>query len=117
MASSVISQSILTRIELPSENWIPPKEFLLGLGQPWEPDPWEYVDEDDDNALLATSQGIDKLVNRTVEAKVLTEELDSKRQSSRWASPKCDKKLKKIRQDGIPKQTQKQTDWAVSVWV
>ena len=30
---------------------------------------------------------------------------------------KFDEKLKKIRQGGIPKQTQKQTEWAVSVWV
>ena len=105
----MISPSILTRIgKLPSENWVPPKEFLLGLGQPWEPDPWEYDDEAEESVLVAASQHIDELVTK----------LHSKEESSsRWSSPKCDEKLKKIRQGGIPKQMQKQTDWAVSVWV
>ena len=105
----MISPSILPRIgKLPSKNWVPPKEFLLGLGQLWEPDPWECDDEAEQSILVAASQHIDKLVTK----------LDSKEESSsRWSSPKCDEKLKKIRQSGIPKQTQKQTDWAVSVWV
>ena len=56
MESSVISPSILSRIgKLPSKNWVPPKEFLLGLGQPWEPDPWEYDDEAEESVLVAVS--------------------------------------------------------------
>jgi len=29
---------------------------------------------------------------------------------------KCDEELQQIRRDGVPKQTQKQTSWAESVW-
>jgi hypothetical protein len=36
--------------------------------------------------------------------------------TTRWGSPKNDKKLEQIRRDGIPKMTQKQTSWALSVW-
>lgn len=38
--------------KLPSENWVPPKESLLGLGQPWEPDPWECDDEAEECVLV-----------------------------------------------------------------
>ena len=79
---------------------------MLDLGQPWEPDPWECNDEAEERVLVAASQHIDELVTK------LHSNEDS---SSRWSSPKCDEKLKKNRQDGIPKQTQKQIDWAVSV--
>ena len=79
---------------------------MLGLGQPWEPDPWEY-DEDESSVLVAATQHMDELV---------TEELQSKEPSSRWSSPKCDEKLRQIRRDGVHKQMQKQTSWAVSVW-
>ena len=83
--------------KLPSENWVPPKESLLGLGQPWEPDPWECDDEAEECVLVAASQHINELVTK------LHSNEDS---SSRWSLPKCDAKFKKIRQDGIPKQTQ-----------
>ena len=110
----MISPSILSRIgKLPSENWVPPKEFLLGLGQPWEPDPWECDDEAEESVLVAASQHIDKLVTKLHSKEEpqhineLVTKLQSKEESSsRWSSPKCDEKLKKIRQDGIPKQTQ-----------
>jgi len=76
----VISPSILAGCKSPSENWIPPKEFLLSLG--------EYDDEDESSALVAASQHTDELV---------TEELQSKEPLSRWSSPKCDKKLQQLR--------------------
>jgi len=103
----VISPSILARCKFPSENWIPPKEFLLSLGQPLEPDPREYDDEDESSTSAAASQHTDELV---------TEELQSKEPLLRWSLPKCDEELQQIRRDGVPKQTQKQTSWAVSVW-
>ena len=95
----MILHSILACIgKLPSENWVPPKEFLLGLGQPWEPDPWECDDEAEESILVAASQHIDELVTK----------LDSKEESSsRWSSPKCDEKLKKIRWNS---QTDAKTD-------
>lgn len=83
--------------KLPSENWVPPKESLLGLGQPWEADPWECDDEAEEYVLVAVSQHINELVTKL------------------HSNEDCDKKLKKIRQDRLPKQTQKQTDWAVFV--
>ena len=65
------------------------------------PDPWEC---DDEAEVVAAPQHINELVTK----------LHSKEESSsRWSSPKCNEKLNKIRQHGIPKQT----DWAVSVWV
>ena len=36
--------------------------------------------------------------------------------SDRWGSPKSSAKLNLLRKDGIPKSTQKQTDWSLSVW-
>ena len=110
----MISLSILSRIgKLPSENWVPPKEFLLGLGQPWEPDPWECDDEAEESVLIAASQHIDELVTKLHSKKepqhineLVTKLQFKEESSSRWSSPKCDEKLKKIRQDGILKQTQ-----------
>ena len=93
----MISPSILARCKFPPKNWIPPKEFLLGVGQPWEPDPREYDDEDENTTLVAASLHMDELVAK---------ELQSKELSSRWSSPKCDEKLQKIRQDGFPKANQ-----------
>ena len=41
----------------------------------------------------------------------------SKPQSSdQWGPPKLSAKLHQFRKDGIPKSTQKQTDWSLSVW-
>ncbi len=57
---------------------------------------------------------MDELVTRSLEVKVAKE---SRELSSGWSSPRCDEKLKRIRQDGIPRQMHKQTEWAVSVWV
>lgn len=40
----------------------------------------------------------------------------SKACSSRWGPPKANSELQQIRLDGIPKCTQKMTDWSLSVW-
>ena len=34
------------------KDWKPPKQFLLSLGWPWEPYPWEYDDNEENNALF-----------------------------------------------------------------
>ena len=58
----MISPFILACIgKLPSENWVPLKDFLLDLGQPWEPDPWECNDETKESVLVAVSQHINGL--------------------------------------------------------
>ena len=80
----------------------------MSLGQPWEPDPWESDDEAEESILAAVSQHVDELVPKL--------QSSEEKSSSKWSSPKFDEKLK-IRQDRIPRQTQEQTDWAVSVWV
>lgn len=43
---------------------VPKKEFLLGLGQPWEPDSLECDDEAIESVLIAASQHIDNLVTK-----------------------------------------------------
>ena len=98
----MISPSILARCKFPPKNWIPPKEFLLGVGQPWEPDPREYDDEDENSTLVAASLHTDELV---------AEELQSKEPSSRWSSPKM-RNFKRLGKMVFLKQT----NWAVSVW-
>ena len=48
------------------KDWKPPKQFLLGLGQPWEPDPWEYGDNpEDDELFMQASQVIEQQVQET----------------------------------------------------
>ena len=34
------------------KDWKPPKQFLLGWGWPWERYPWEYDDNEEDDALF-----------------------------------------------------------------
>lgn len=84
----------------------PKCEFLLGLGEPFEPNPWDCDNDNINNAdLLMASQ-------------VAEEEIpECKPQpSTRWGPPTSTIQLEKIRKDGIPKSTQKQTDWSLSVW-
>ena len=70
MASPVISQSLLDSIEDPPEGWIPPKQFLLGLGHPWEPEPWDscYDDDDEDADFIAASQQFESTMSQTSES-------------------------------------------------
>ena len=77
---------------------------MFGLGEPFEPNPWDY-ESDDDEVMLMASQ-------------IAERELpESKPQSSsRWGSPKSSTKLEQIRKDVILKSTKKQTDWSLSVW-
>jgi len=60
----VISPSILARCKFPPKNWIPPKEFLLGVGQPWEPDPWDpcYDDPEEVDFIAASQQSNLRLI-------------------------------------------------------
>ena len=97
----VVSPSLLAQID--ATNRKPKRWFLLGLGEPFEPNPWDISDsEDDEKHFLMVSQMAKK------------ELAQSKPQSSdRWGSPKSSSKLYQLRKDGIPK---KQTDWSLSAW-
>ncbi len=50
-----ISPSLLAELTA-SEDWRPLNEFLLGVGEPFEPNAWEYSDDSDDRHLLAAAQ-------------------------------------------------------------
>ena len=90
MESSAVSAPLLACInKVSSENWIPPEEFLLGLGQPWKPDAWEYGDEDEDSALVASSQVVDKLAMCSLEVKEAKKRPEV---SSRWSNSQADAK-------------------------
>ena len=49
-----VSPSLLAGVKPVPEDWIPPRELLLGLGEPWEPGPWDscYDTEDVNVDLL-----------------------------------------------------------------
>ena len=82
------------------------REFLLGLGEPFEPNPWDCDSASiDDAELLMAPQ-------------VAEEEMSEckPQQSTQWGPPTSTIQLEKIRKDGIPKSTQKQTNCSLSVW-
>ena len=47
-----VSPSLLAKLPPIPKDWRLPKQFLFGLGRPWEPDPWEYDDLPEDDALF-----------------------------------------------------------------
>ena len=71
------------------------RQFLLGLGEPFEPDPWDISDsEDDEKDFLMASQMAEK---ELTQSKSLL--------SDRWGSRISSAKLDLLREDGIPKST------------
>ena len=52
-SSSAVGPGIMKK---PTPGWKPHREFLFGIGQPWEPDSWDYEDLGEDELLLAASQ-------------------------------------------------------------
>ena len=48
----VISPSLLKLLEIPKPGYKPRSEFLLGLGEPFEPNPWDL---DTNHSLRATA--------------------------------------------------------------
>ena len=81
-------------------------DFCLGLGEPFKPNPWDISDsEDDEKNFLMASQMAEKELTKS-----------KPKPSDWWGSPKLSAKLDLLRKDGIPKSTQKQTDWSLSVW-
>ena len=102
----VVSPSLLAQFGTPPPRKKPKHEFLLGLGEPFEPNPWDCdSDSINDADLLMASQ-------------VAEEEIpECKPQPSTWWGPPTSTiQLEKICKDGIPKSMQKQTNWSLSVW-
>ena len=96
----VVSPSLLAQID--ATNCKPKHRFLLGLGKPFELNPWDS--EDDKNDFLMASQ---------MSEKELTQ---SKLQpSDQWGSPKSSAKLNLLHKDGIPKSANKQMNWSLSL--
>ena len=76
----IVSSSLLGK-RPPPLDWKPPKEFLLGLGEPWEPYPWDY-DSDDEIKPVAVPDT-----------------------SGRWRAPTSSKELDKLRESGAESDT------------
>ena len=133
----VVSPSLLASLPPIPTDWKPPKQFLFGLGWPWEPYPWEYDDnEEDDEIFVQASQVVEQQVQETstdvieplldqcprktegnsIEGKNKSYVTDLAKMEKRWDSPKSYEKIANIRRDGIPKVTQKQTEWCLAVW-
>ena len=51
-----ISTSLVEGLCCPGEDWRPPKQFFLDVGQPFEMNSWEYSDDSNDGLLLAALQ-------------------------------------------------------------
>ena len=93
---------------------------MFGLGEPFEPNSWDYDDNEVDDAdLILASQNVESMLRtKVIEPSSSHSESSVKKtvSASRWSSPKCSVRLEKIRQDGVPVATQKQTRWALSIW-
>ena len=98
----VISPSILAQFGTPPPGKKPKREFLLGLGELFEPNPWDCDSASiDDAELLMASQ-------------VAEEEMPERKpqQSTQWSSYV----YYSIGENPQRWDTKKQTDWSLSVW-
>ena len=57
-----ISPSLMGRIKPVGEDWCPPKEYFLGLGEPWERYAWDYSNNSEDDYLLRASQAYEESI-------------------------------------------------------
>jgi len=92
--SRLVSELLLAQID--ATNRKPKRRFLLGLGEPFEPNPWPDISdsEDDEKEFLMASQMVEK--EHTQSKQLL---------SDRWGSPKSFAKLDLLRKEGTPKST------------
>ena len=51
-----ISTSLVKGLRCPGGDWCTPKQFFLGVGQPFKMNSWEYSDDSNDGHLLAALQ-------------------------------------------------------------
>ena len=85
----VVSPSLLKMFETQKSGYKPRPKFLLGLGEPFEPNPWDLDCTEDHTMLQAAEEQLSKLSTST----------------SRWASPKSTIRLQQIREGGVPRNT------------
>ena len=101
----VVSSLLLKLIKTRQPGTKPKSEFLLGLGEPFEPNPQDLdCPGSEDDAMLLASQAVKEQLFKPCTS------------SSRWGSPKSTDRLQQIQEGGVPKGTKKQTDWSLSVW-
>ena len=121
-----VSPSLLAGVKPVPEDWIPPRELLLGLGEPWEPFPWDscYDTEDVNVDLLVASQQYEAVLQNSIDEEnvdsfLLAASQDYEKStevSSRWAPPTDLSEISVLRKSGVPQKTQNQTNWALRVW-
>ena len=56
----VVSPSLLKMFETPKPGYKPKPEFLLGLGEPFEPNPWDLDCAEEDDTMLQASQAAEE---------------------------------------------------------
>ena len=105
---AVVSPSLLAQIDSRPPGKKPKREFLLGLGEPVEPISWD-CDSDSDDVLLMASQAAEVEIPEC-------KPQPSNRCGPPTSAPTSANQLEQIRKDGIPRSTQKRTDWSLSVW-
>ena len=94
----VVSPSLLAQIVIAS--------LSVDFCWDWANHSWDISDsEDDKKDFLMASQMAEKELTQL-----------KPQPSDRWGSPKSSAKLDLLCKDSIPKSTQKQTDWSLSVW-
>ena len=103
-----IEKSLLDSLVIHPPDWRPPREFLFGLGEPWEPNAWDYNDDETDEFMIKASQLV------ADDGTVIAPKSEPK--PSRWGSPQSLAAIEKTRRGGVPKSTMKQTDWCLGVW-
>ena len=121
-----VSPSLLAGVKPVLEDWIPPRELLLGMGEPWEPFPWDpcYDTENLNVDLLAASQQYEAVLQNSIDEEnvdslLLAASQDYEKStevSSRWAPPTDSSEISTLRKSGVPQKTQNQTNWALRVW-
>ena len=66
--------SPLLLVSLPPiiKGWKSPKKFLLGVRRPWEPDPWEFDDNlEDDSLFIQGSQAVEQVEETSTDVEKL----------------------------------------------
>ena len=114
-----VSPSLLAGVKPVPEDWIPPRELLLGLGEPWEPFPWDscYDTEDVNVDLLVASQQYEAVLQNSIDEEnvdsfLLAASQDYEKStevSSRWAPPTDSSEICVLRKSGVPQKKTKPT--------
>ncbi len=100
-----ISPSICAAIQEKGDDWVPPREVLLGVGEPWESFSFDsrYDNPEEDGLLIRASQQYEvSLKSKEVTSELLSSSDSMAGSSKRWASPKSSKLVEGLRKSGVP---------------